>query len=91
MKIDEFLPQDNHYWIGLTDRGVEGTFRWEETHQEPSYTNWVDGQPDDAIDGDDDCVLKWFNGHHGRWGDNPCSYNGIGTDHHCHALCQKPK
>ena len=91
MKIDEFLPGDVIYWIGLTDRGVEGTFRWEESHQEPSYTNWLDGQPSNSVV-DEDCVNKWFFGdHHGGWNDEPCWKNGVGTGYHFHALCQKPK
>ena len=90
MKIDEFLPGDVFFWIGLTDRGVEGIFRWEESHLEANYTNWADTQPDDA-GGDEDCVVKMFTAEvDGRWNDAPCSSNDMG-EYHYHALCQKPR
>merc|ERR1712227_934060 len=35
--IDPFLSEEESYWIGLTDLGLEGTWRWEQSHQTPSY------------------------------------------------------
>jgi VCBS repeat-containing protein len=35
------------YWIGLTDEGTEGNFRWV-TGETLTYTNWGGGRPDNA-------------------------------------------
>ena len=32
-------------WIGLTDQGLEGNFRWIDG-ESPTFTNWAPGQPD---------------------------------------------
>ena len=56
-------------WIGLTDTGSEGTFRW--LNGEPvTYTNWAPGEPND-FEGGEDHVGMYYPGHsaQGRWND----------------------
>ena len=33
------------YWIGLTDKNIEGEFVWMSTGATPNYTNWDTEQP----------------------------------------------
>ena len=65
------------FWIGLSDIMVEGSFRWMESHETPSYTNWGGTEPND-MDGIEDCVVKGVGG----WNDQPCEIQ-------YYALCQK--
>merc|ERR1712126_154394 len=69
--IEAFLSKDDAdaYWIGLTDLGQEGTWRWEESHQTPSYTNWYGDDPNGG--NRENCVLKWP-GHGWQWYDHDC-------------------
>ena len=89
--IDAILNRDIAYWFGLSDLAHEGTWRWQESHQLPEYSNWLSGQPN----GDGDCGYKTFR-YDGEWADADCSVNSIGhcTDYdhgHAHALCQREK
>lgn len=58
------FPRTN-IWIGLTDEGTEGRFRW--ANGEPlDFTHWENGQPNN-FPGEDYGLLTWFWG--GRWAD----------------------
>ena len=37
MTLDSLMNQDIGYWISLSDSSQEGTWRWQENHQIPSY------------------------------------------------------
>ena len=54
------------YWIGFSDTAEEGTFVWA-NGSDSTYTNWYDGEPNNA--GDEDVVV--FSGYSGRWNDLP--------------------
>ena len=56
--IDAILNRDIAYWFGLSDLAHEGTWRWQESHQLPEYTNWLSDQPN----GNGDCAYKSFLG-----------------------------
>ena len=52
------------YWIGFSDTAEEGTFVWA-NGSDSTYTNWYDGEPNNA--GDEDVVE--FNAYSGKWND----------------------
>merc|ERR1712126_52677 len=86
--IKSILVEELGYWIGLTDQAVEGTWRWQESHQEPSYTNWAAGQPQNRID--EDCVCISGGVRIDGWHDCYCTDN-TGINSGLHALCQKTR
>lgn len=61
------FPHTN-MWIGLTDLGSDGKFRWTSGESVP-FTNWSGGQPDDYAGREDYVVLGAADG--GRWNDLP--------------------
>ena len=87
--LDKFINQDVVYWIGLSDLAQEGSWMWQESHQEPSYYNWWPGQPNGG--GYANCVLKRisYDGNRG-WFDHDCNadYVFISNSIPIHALCQ---
>ena len=40
---------ENSIWIGLTDFFTPGTLRWSMNQDQPDYTNWAYGEPNDGI------------------------------------------
>ena len=58
---------DNHFWIGLTDEGSEGRWRWTDGSQS-AWTNWESGEPGGGSG--ENCAIIY----HRKWYDNPCSY-----------------
>merc|ERR1712126_74823 len=87
--VHSMLNQDGFYWIGLTDLSSEGTRRWQETHQEPSYTNWAPGQPDNEFNIEDCVCITGEFVRSGGWHDVFCDTDNYGLS--LHALCKKEK
>jgi len=84
--IEAFLI-DGDYWIGLTDIGQEGSWKWEESQQVPAYTNWNGNEPNG--NNREKCAMKgtycdW------RWMDLDCLVD-LDTNIPVHALCQMEK
>ncbi|XP_066922099.1 uncharacterized protein [Clytia hemisphaerica] len=60
----------NNYWIGLSDKQVEGSFtRWSDG-KTATYTNFENGQPNNS--GNQDCV-SFFEDAAEKWNDWGCS------------------
>ncbi|XP_078588034.1 chorion peroxidase-like [Branchiostoma floridae x Branchiostoma japonicum] len=59
------------FWFGLSDRHVEGEWRWEDGTllQDGAFTNWLPGEPE--ISGREDCV-NFLAGTGSKWNDVPC-------------------
>ncbi|XP_073705510.1 uncharacterized protein [Garra rufa] len=62
------LSCGSNVWIGLTDRQVEGTWKWVDGST-PSYRFWESGEPNSNA-GDEDCALIRLG-----WADYPCNSN----------------
>ena len=56
-------------WLGLNDKANEGSFVWETSGMNVTYTNWLYFAPDNA-QGQEDCVR--FYEDTGKWNDAPC-------------------
>jgi PKD repeat protein len=52
----------NIYWLGLTDSGEEGNFRWT-SGEDVAYTNWIPFEPDDAGGNEDYAAMNWTSAH----------------------------
>nr|XP_015003044.2 mannose-binding protein C isoform X1 [Macaca mulatta] len=65
-------------FLGITDENTEGEFV-DLTGNKLTYTNWNDGEPNNA-GSNEDCVLLLKNG---KWNDIPCSSSHL-------ALCEFP-
>ncbi|XP_063953416.1 macrophage mannose receptor 1-like isoform X1 [Lytechinus pictus] len=63
------MPDDG-YWIGLHDRSVETGFEWSD-RTPVDYTNWWEGEPNNAGNLGEDCVEMF--GNHRNWNDKECS------------------
>ncbi|XP_062572233.1 perlucin-like protein [Saccostrea cucullata] len=60
------------WWIGGTDLNSEGTFYWEHSSKNMTYTNWYSNQPDnDTIGINENCVSMVRSGY---WHDYPCNH-----------------
>ena len=64
--------------MGLFDFLIEDDFLWLSSQEEPEYTNWQTGQPDDL--GTEDCGWLYSSG---VWNDASCEWLEW-------AICEKP-
>ncbi|KAK2871197.1 hypothetical protein Q8A67_023724 [Cirrhinus molitorella] len=58
------LSCGSNVWIGLTDREVEGTWKWVDGST-PRSRFWVSGEPNSHA-GDEDCAITMMSGHKQR-------------------------
>ncbi|XP_070553643.1 perlucin-like protein [Ptychodera flava] len=68
--LKQYTRNTYQIWIGLDDIDVEGTFEWNDGSA-VKYTNWENGQPDNAGNVED-CAHLWAD-HDGKWNDLPCT------------------
>lgn len=61
-------------WIGATDEGTEGTFRWI-TGETFLYSNWGGAEPNNA--GGNEDYVQLVSGTGGSWNDLPNSYSTV--------------
>ncbi len=79
--ISNLLPDDFRVWIGLSDKGSEGVYRWV-TGETFTYKNWDTNQPDNHNNNEDYIELLQ---HSGKWNDLPNDYehgNGYIVEYH---------
>lgn len=72
--INGLYSSDKEVWIGLTDDGIEGHFRWVDgTPLNQTVTFWGSGQPNSFDGRNQDCVEFWHRATgHGEWNDESC-------------------
>ena len=68
---DYLTNQGNHLWIGASDSGSEGQWRWSDGSQW-AYSNWLPGQPDNALGGENYGSLQYKSD--GYWNDARDNY-----------------
>ncbi|XP_041654046.1 CD209 antigen-like [Cheilinus undulatus] len=81
MFINKLLGSRTDVWIGLTDSGSEGTWKWVDGST-VTTTFWKPGQPN-SKDIDQDCGEFWQGGKVGSWNDENCATESI-------SVCEKP-
>ncbi|XP_052765778.1 C-type lectin-like [Mya arenaria] len=59
----------NHWWIGITDEDIEGVWKWFDTDNVASFTDW---QPNDHSHNDEDCAI-FVSVYDFKWADTPCN------------------
>ena len=64
------LDRTDRWWIGLSDRGAEGDFRWMDGTPVGEEALWASGEPDEDACSQDCAALK--KGGDGRWHDSHC-------------------
>ncbi|KAL3969569.1 lysophosphatidic acid receptor 4 [Sarotherodon galilaeus] len=85
MLLSDFIEEDTHIWIGLTDREEEGKWKWIDGAQ-LSERYWKNGQPDNgggfSRTGEEDCA-------HIITGENSLrNWNDISCDKHLKWICE---
>ena len=67
---------------------IVGIYRWEENHQEATYTNWAFNEPTNSQE--ENCVRKTKRAGYVGWHDVNCDTTWEEGFGEMHALCQTP-
>jgi len=69
-----FALTDKEFWIGLTDRDIEGVWKWVGSDDKLGYTKWAPDQPSPSniTDTGEDCATMMAE-HSYKWFDGPCA------------------
>ena len=74
--------ENTWFWVGATDRQVEGTFVYQHSKLGVPDKYWSTGQPDDYMTGQDCCCIGWIKGYF-EFDDADCSLP------HFNFVCEK--
>ncbi|XP_073319992.1 uncharacterized protein [Pagrus major] len=74
---EDFITQHQKImWIGLTDRGMEGVWKWVDgTRLTTSF--WGSGEPNSYRSRNEDCVIINFFDNVNNWNDETCEYENF--------------
>lgn len=71
-QLERLLPGNiERFWLGFGDIRTEGTFKYFSDNTEITFTDWLNGQPNEATTTGSDCVSNWNSGQ--GWNDFPCT------------------
>jgi len=82
--LENILGSNEYYWIGLSDLAHTGTWSWQHSWSEATWTHWADGEPDG---GTQHCAMVW-GGHGYYWADLECTNDSTSSGHGIFALCE---
>ncbi|KAL4231972.1 hypothetical protein ACF0H5_009549 [Mactra antiquata] len=60
------------FWLGGSDQASEGTWIWDKSQQQITYTKWKTGEPNNAGKGEN-CLTMSFSDNF-LWNDNNCAH-----------------
>ncbi|XP_039674622.1 CD209 antigen-like protein C [Perca fluviatilis] len=81
--LSDFIKKDTWYWIGLTDRDEEGTWKWVDGTP-LTLKNWRTGQPDNG--GGDQ---QWVEEDCAHIGSTFTGWNDLSCDYVMYWICEK--
>ncbi|CAG2232216.1 unnamed protein product [Mytilus edulis] len=65
---------DRDFWLGGTDEVIEGVWVWAPTGKDLTYTNWLQGNPDNWNTNENCLELVLSHDVLGKWNDQECSF-----------------
>ena len=71
LKMTEDYYGQQNWWIGLTDSGHEGDWRWQHSGENTNFTSWAPSAPNTEELNHDDCVILRHDQNY-KWEDNFC-------------------
>ncbi|OWF36635.1 perlucin-like protein [Mizuhopecten yessoensis] len=72
-KYHDGHSHDYDYWLGATDVFVEGDWRWMNSDQRLTYTDWYPDEPNDSNRLGEDCMVVHISQHQYHWDDRRCT------------------